>query len=192
VATEVLEEGVSLHVPLADLLDPFGDPEAVHGFQAQWGLRNGSRESFIGVSCPLASGVGNDRAVLLHWGAMTHGPPLASRKLHYLWSTIGLVSVVGLGAVAPVQEPDAKRLYGQYCANCHGPAGAGDGPLANAIKPRPASFADSAFQATRSDQQLVAAITAGKIPMPAFGKLLSPAQVKALVAYIRLLRRRAK
>jgi len=123
---------------------------------------------------------------------MTHGPPPASRKLHHLWSTIGLVSVVGLGAVAPVQEPDAKRLYGQYCINCHGPAGAGDGPLAKSIKPQPVSFADSAFHATRSDQQLAAVITAGKPPMPAFGKLLSPVQVKALVAYIRLLRRRAK
>jgi mono/diheme cytochrome c family protein len=99
---------------------------------------------------------------------------------------------VGRGAVAPVQEPDAKSLYGQHCIACHGQAGAGDGPLANAIKPRPASFAASAFQATRSDPQLAAAITAGKPPMPAFGKLLSPAQVKALVAYIRLLGRSAK
>jgi high-affinity iron transporter len=94
--------------------------------------------------------------------------------------------------VASAQQPDAKKLYTQYCAACHGPAGAGDGPAAKSLKPPPASFADSAFQATHSDQHLAAAITTGKPPMPAFGKLLSPAQVKALVAYIRLLGPKAK
>ena len=142
---------------------------------------------------------------------MTHGQPPAGRKLHHLWSMIGLVFVaalgrqdsagaiigapsrpVGRGAVVPAQQPDAKSLYGQYCVACHGPAGAADGPVAKALKPPAASFIDSAFQAARSDQQLAVVITAGKLPMPAFGKLLSPAQVKALVAYIRLLGRRAK
>lgn len=99
---------------------------------------------------------------------------------------------LGRGAVAPAQEPDARSLYAKYCITCHGRAGAGDGPLANSIKPRPVSFADPAFQATRSDQQLAAAITVGKPPMPSFGKLLSPVQVTALVAYIRLLGPRAK
>lgn len=108
-----------------------------------------------------------------------------------------IAGVLVLGASGPLgsprtQQPDAKSLFGQLCAVCHGQTGAGDGPAASALKPRPASFADSSFQAARTDQQLTAVITGGKPPMPAFGQQLSPAQVKSLVAYVRQLGRQTK
>ncbi len=88
---------------------------------------------------------------------------------------------------ALAQQPDAQALYRKLCAACHGPTGGGDGPVAAALKPKPASFTDPQFQAARTDEQFTAAIKAGKPPMPPFGQQLSAAEVKALVAYIRQL-----
>lgn len=90
-------------------------------------------------------------------------------------------------APRPAQASDAKALYTRLCAACHGPTGKGDGPAAVALKPRPASFLDPAFQAARSDSQLTASITSGKAPMPGFGQQLSRVEVQALVAYVRAL-----
>lgn len=87
------------------------------------------------------------------------------------------------------QQSDAKTLFAQRCAACHGQAGAGDGPAASALTPRPTNFADTVFQAARTDQQLTAVITEGKLPMPAFRDQLSATQIKALVDYIRQLGR---
>lgn len=95
---------------------------------------------------------------------------------------LGLSGVTGLAA----QQDEAKEQFGKLCATCHGATGLGDGPAAAALNPKPASFADSTFQASRTDEQLTAVITDGKPPMmPGFGSQLSPEQVAALVAYIR-------
>lgn len=36
----------------------------------------------------------------------------------------------GCESLRPVPEYDGRNLYLGYCASCHGPAGAGDGPVA--------------------------------------------------------------
>jgi len=101
---------------------------------------------------------------------------------------VALLEVGGAGGGgASRQQLDAKKLFVDLCAPCHGQAGAGNGPAASAFNPRPASFADPAFQAARADTQLVRVIAEGKPPMPAFGQQLSSAQIKALVTYLRQL-----
>lgn len=95
-------------------------------------------------------------------------------------------------ALAPVRQGDVKTTYTRLCASCHGPEGLGDGPAVVALDPKPASFADSAFQAARSDSQLTASIASGKGMMPGFEKQLSPEQIRALVAYVRSLGSPAK
>lgn len=93
---------------------------------------------------------------------------------------------------APAQQAfDAKGAYGTVCATCHGPAGAGDGPGAAALNPKPANFGDAAFWASRSDDQLVKVIREGGASvgksalMPAWGGLYNETQAKALVDYIK-------
>lgn len=86
---------------------------------------------------------------------------------------------------AAVQQSEAQALFASLCAACHGSVGAGDGPAAAALRPRPASFKDSLFQVGRTDEQLAAAIKGGKPPMPAFAQQLTPVQIRALVTYIR-------
>jgi high-affinity iron transporter len=47
--------------------------------------------------------------------------------------------------VAPTSWPvlhRGKKLYGQNCAACHGPAGKGDGPAGLSLDPKPANFLD--------------------------------------------------
>jgi mono/diheme cytochrome c family protein len=103
-------------------------------------------------------------------------------------------SVEGEAAVteAPVEQAfDAKGAYGTVCTTCHGPAGAGDGPGAAALNPKPANFSEAAFWASRTDDQLVKVIREGGASvgksalMPAWGGLYNEAQAKALVAYIK-------
>jgi cytochrome c553 len=96
------------------------------------------------------------------------------------------------GAFASLEEPlpaSVNEQYKRLCAACHGETGRGDGPVAAALSPRPPSFADSTFQASRTNEQLIAVIRDGRRAMPTFGKQLSPAEIQALVGYIRALGR---
>ncbi|MGH7552035.1 MAG: cytochrome c [Longimicrobiales bacterium] len=83
--------------------------------------------------------------------------------------------------------------YNVYCAGCHGPSGAGDGPNARFLRARPANHADSTAMAARSDDGLYDAISAGgrvlgvSLEMPPFGTVLDPEAIRGLVAYIRTL-----
>jgi mono/diheme cytochrome c family protein len=50
--------------------------------------------------------------------------------------TIGLAMIVEAAAAA--DQPSAgATLYRRYCASCHGVAGAGDGPVAEGLSPKP-------------------------------------------------------
>lgn len=92
---------------------------------------------------------------------------------------------------APAEAPSpqtiaraAAALYRVSCAPCHGAEGRGDGPN----KPPGASlasFADPAWQKARTDEELAAAIRAGKGLMPAFGDRIIPDGITALVAHLR-------
>jgi high-affinity iron transporter len=81
-----------------------------------------------------------------------------------------------------------EGLYTQSCAACHGVVGVGDGPLARQLSKLPPELGSFAWQAQRSDSQLSAAIRVGVpgSPMPPMPSL-SPAQDRALVAYLRSL-----
>jgi mono/diheme cytochrome c family protein len=78
-------------------------------------------------------------------------------------------------AVVPPSPPadpaaDAKSLFRTKCVACHGDHGAGDGPGAAAIVPKPRAFADAEWQASATDEHIKKIILEGG---PAVGK--SPA-----------------
>jgi mono/diheme cytochrome c family protein len=87
----------------------------------------------------------------------------------------------------------AADLYIRWCAGCHGPNGAGDGPNARYLPVKPAAHRDAAAMAMRPDDSLFDAIAGGggimgKSPrMPAFAGTLTSAEIRSLVAYIRTL-----
>jgi mono/diheme cytochrome c family protein len=80
-----------------------------------------------------------------------------------------------------------------FCAPCHGPAGAGNGPAAAAMDPKPRNFTDGTVMNARTDAQLINVIKNGgqaeKLSpmMIAFGNGLNDSEIKEMIAYIRSL-----
>ena len=93
-------------------------------------------------------------------------------------------------AVAPVDDGlsnaarTALSVYVVACAGCHGGQGHGDGPQRAPVMPLP-DFASAAWQASRSDDELVSIISLGSGMMPAFGDRIPSEGLRALVARVR-------
>lgn len=99
------------------------------------------------------------------------------------------------GAV-PVPRGDAtagRPVYIQYCASCHGETGAGDGPVAVTLDPKPAHHNDGDYMNPLTDAYLFKVIqqggqAVGKSPMMApWGGTLSDEQIRNVIAFIRSL-----
>ena len=87
-----------------------------------------------------------------------------------------------LAATAGAQTAPVGTLYKTKCAACHGADGRASTPAGKAMGAR--DFHSPAVQ-NQTDAELIAAVTNGKGKMLAYGKLLSPAEIKSLVAYVR-------
>ncbi len=96
---------------------------------------------------------------------------------------IGIAALaLGIGLVtAQAAKPAAgHKLYTAKCAGCHGSSGGGVsfmGPKTNLLTPAAKK---------KTNAQIAAIIRKGASPMPAYNSL-SPAQIRALVAYVRAL-----
>jgi len=91
----------------------------------------------------------------------------------------------GLGA-------DAKENWTKYCAQCHGPDGTANTPMGKKLNAK--NLTDSKVQAGFTDAKAATSIKEGvkengKMTMKAFGDKLSDDEVKALVAYVRSLKK---
>ena len=101
-------------------------------------------------------------------------------------------------AAAPPAAPtggraaDAAALFARRCAVCHGVGGAGDGPTAAMLRPRPKSLADAAWQAQATDAKIKQVILHGGAAvglsrsMPGAPDIAGdPGLVDALVRHVR-------
>lgn len=88
-----------------------------------------------------------------------------------------------------------KELYGFYCSVCHGEQGAGNGLAAKFLYPAPRDFTEGLFKYKTSppkttpptDDDIFNTVAHG-LPgtgMPAWGSLLSDAQIRSLVAVVK-------
>ncbi len=91
----------------------------------------------------------------------------------------------GPGEAAPGDL--GAKVYAQRCALCHGPQGKGDGPAAAGLNPKPRNHTDGVYMNSRTDEQLLEVIRGGKGAMPAWGKVLSEAEVQAALKHVRSL-----
>ena len=100
------------------------------------------------------------------------------------WNVIAYVNALR----APEPAAPGEGIYAQRCAGCHGVAGTGDGPLVAALSKLPVDLSDFAWQAERSDSQLVAAVRAGVMgtAMPP-SRDLDELELRQLVAHLRVL-----
>jgi mono/diheme cytochrome c family protein len=81
---------------------------------------------------------------------------------------------------------DGAAIYKAKCAMCHGPDGAGQTTMGKNLKVRSLGSADVQAQ---TDAQLNKWIADGKGKMPAYKGKLTPADIDALVAFIRTLKK---
>src|SRR5246127_2066637 len=79
----------------------------------------------------------------------------------------------------------AKPVYNEYCANCHGDSGKGDGSDAMMYDPSPSDLTDAKHMNTLTDGDIFYQITQGRKPMPSFRKKLTDDQRWQLVILVR-------
>jgi mono/diheme cytochrome c family protein len=96
------------------------------------------------------------------------------------------------GPDAHISAEQAKKEFEARCGACHGPAGAGDGPGAVALNPKPRNFGDKEWQTSVTDEQIRKTMTYGgaavgkNAAMPAAPDLDSkPKLADALVKVVR-------
>ena len=79
----------------------------------------------------------------------------------------------------------AKPVYNEYCANCHGDAGKGDGSDAMMYDPAPSNLTEPKHMNHLTDGEIFYQITQGRKPMPSFRKKLTEDQRWQLVILVR-------
>ena len=96
-------------------------------------------------------------------------------------SLLGFVLAIAGGAGAV--EVDGDRIYAERCSGCHGDQGAGDGPAAPALVPKPKNFRESR---DRTREQLLAVVKKGKpgTMMPPFDGVLTDPEMDAVVRVV--------
>ncbi len=93
----------------------------------------------------------------------------------------------------PSDVTRGKAVYERHCQSCHGVAGWGDGPDAQALKVAPANFHRfSSF--LKSDEELLRTIEHGVVfsPMHSWRGQLTDGEMRDVVAYIRLLSQKGR
>jgi mono/diheme cytochrome c family protein len=94
-------------------------------------------------------------------------------------------------------EQRGRALYEYYCYLCHGKTGKADDFNSYSLTSSPAKFADAAFMATLSDNQMRTVIKGGgsslglSPQMPTWGGVLTDKQVDDVIAFIRTLSKKA-
>jgi mono/diheme cytochrome c family protein len=88
-----------------------------------------------------------------------------------------------------VHGQEAKQLYEQTCAGCHGVSGKGDGPTGQMLQPKPADFT-TALKG-KDEAYLTKVIreggtSIGKSPMmPPYQGVFSDEQIQGLIQYVK-------
>ena len=92
----------------------------------------------------------------------------------------------------PIAQQGGYRLYRNHCLHCHGVSGAGDGPTAAFLYPRPRDYRKGIFKftstrtgakPTRDDLRKTIRNGLHGTSMPAFEALMSPAEIEQVVDY---------
>ena len=80
-----------------------------------------------------------------------------------------------------------KQVYDSLCAACHGLYGRGDGLGARHLSVPPADLRTFAGKTPLNDIDLVRVITDGEGAMPGAGDVLTAHEIRAVVAFLRVL-----
>lgn len=106
---------------------------------------------------------------------------------------IGLLSLSAAALPALAAAADAQENWTKQCAKCHGADGSGNTAMGKKLKLK--DYTSAAVQAELTDEAMTTAIKdgvkneAGKMVMPAYADKLQDADVAALVALIRSMKK---
>lgn len=89
------------------------------------------------------------------------------------------------GSADPAVLARGQAVYANQCVACHGPLGAGDGPVVGPGKYPFAPPINGAATAARSDGYIYAVIAGGRGLMPPYGEKITHADRWATVSYVR-------
>jgi mono/diheme cytochrome c family protein len=123
-----------------------------------------------------------------------------------VWSVSVLLAAGALAAPKPKGDfvlggtpANGQVTFKTYCNSCHGDSGAGDGPAAVSLNPKPANFTDAKHAAEVTDEYIYKMVkdggaANGKSPyMVAWGPMLGDdAKVRDVAAYVRSLSKHAE
>ncbi len=149
--------------------------------------------------------IGAALCALTLWGKFRGTIGARTVRLYRIWSLGALIiGVVMLGYFTADLTPTSdlknplpndtaslargQQVYAQNCAVCHGPRGAGNGPLAANLNPPPATL-QGGHLLTHTDGDLYYWLSHG-IPgtaMPAFSGSLNDGDIWAAIRYVRTL-----
>ena len=113
--------------------------------------------------------------------------PIRSVSMHVL----AAVSAACLMLAAAPAGARAERNYDTYCVQCHGIERDGKGINSKTMSVQPRDHSDAKGMADIPDDELLHAIQDGglavnkSVLMPAWGNVLSPEEIKEMVAYLR-------
>jgi len=102
-----------------------------------------------------------------------------------------IITLLAASAIS-LRAGDAKSNWDANCAQCHGKSGAADTKMGKQLNAK--DLTDPKVQAAFTDAKATQSITDGvkengKTTMKAFGGKLTPEEIKALVAYVRALKK---
>ncbi|HJU55842.1 MAG TPA: cytochrome c [Pyrinomonadaceae bacterium] len=97
------------------------------------------------------------------------------------------VRSAGQNANSSQDVSDAPALFKDNCAKCHGKEGRAKGFKAKLAGVR--NLTDAKWHESVTDERIFNSIANGRNRMPAFGKKFTDAQIAALVAFVRSLRK---
>ena len=95
-----------------------------------------------------------------------------------------------VGASALRGGSPSEKLYGRFCASCHGADGRAQTTMARMMNPAPTNFQVGPWKGEQSVAAIVEVIKNGKGAMPGFGKeISSETELNALAEYVLSLRK---
>ncbi len=119
------------------------------------------------------------------------------KKKSLLLVFIGVITVILSTSAQSLGAEDIERgktLYDSYCIHCHGLSGAGDGPAANELNPKPRNFQNPDEMRLVTPEVMERAIVEGKkgTAMHRWSTILKPDDVKDIIEYIKSLMKESK
>lgn len=100
---------------------------------------------------------------------------------------IGMLAAGTAFAEAPKATAElldqGKKAFATSCAACHGEKGAGDGPAAAALNPKPRNFAKDKFKQGTKPEEIFKTIAAGVPGTPMVGFAYLPEKDRWALAY---------